>query len=238
MNRQKGESPLDLIRNRPSRKGRAESLLRFLTNTSYPHAVLANLTVGISEQVGITDSEELSRVAGELRDAERGYELFDFIRCIELKRQDGSIKVVIKRLKLDPAMKEVRDTVRHHELMAQTSIELPDPGATLNNPKGLARDLMQLFSRVLTRGRLNENAFNQSTWMCRSRLLGATGTQLDSLVRKPSDVLITVDKAIDMLVQSFNSDAFHVILTQDTVLLLDQQKRLWGPEGVDLSKEP
>lgn len=227
MNR-KIESPLELITSRPQRRCRTESILRLLMSTSYPHATLANLTIDISRRGGMTEEAELERVATELREIERGFELFDFIRCLEIKRSGMSMKVIVKRLKIDAKMKEIKDTVHQHEFLASSNISLETPEVELENVEELAAKVLEMYFCSQMRNKTMGTDIATTTWICRSKTVTAEGTKLDSLATKPVDEQISYQDAVAIIVESLKKNRFHVIVTQNTILLLDQAKRIWG----------
>lgn len=227
MQRHRKEQSLEVITQRPLRKSRSEVLLRMLMASSYPHATLANLTLELGRMGGY-DRAELERVSDDLRNMERSFELTDFIRCVELKRNQNRIHVIVKRLKLTPKMQSVKDTQQHHEALVSSSIELDanDPGFL--DADGLAASLLESFYRTQVKQQSNLHLIADTFWMCRDRVAVPEEEQVEGVASVLNDTRIDFLHAVRTMATSLTKDKFHVIMTQNTILLLDQEKRLWG----------
>lgn len=227
MQRHRKEHSFEVITQRPLRKSRSETILRMLVASSYPHATLANLTLELGRMGGY-DREELERVSDDLRNMERSFELTDFIRCVEIKRNQNRIQVVVKRLKLTPQMQTIKDTQLHHEALVSSSVELEDTTLGLSDPDALAVNLLELFYRTQVKQQANLNLIAETFWMRRDRVAVPEAEQVNGEVTKLSDTRIEFRQAVATVSTSLTKDKFHVIMTQNTILLLDQEKRLWG----------
>lgn len=227
MQRHRKEQSLEVITLRPLRKSRSEVLLRMLVASSYPHATLANLTLELGRMGGY-DRSELERVADDLRNMERSFELTDFIRCVEIKRNQNRIHVIVKRLKLTPKMQSVKDTQLHHEALVSSCVELDagDPGFL--DVDALATTLLEAFYRTQIKQQSNLHLIADTFWMCRDRVAVPEADQVDGATTALSDTRIDFLQAIRVMAASLTKDKFHLIMTQNTILLLDQEKRLWG----------
>lgn len=227
MQRHRKEHSFEVITQRPLRKSRSETILRMLVASSYPHATLANLTLELGRMGGY-DREELERVSDDLRNMERSFELTDFIRCVEIKRNQNRIQVVVKRLKLTPQMQTIKDTQLHHEALVSSSIELDGTTLGLSDPDALATTLLELFYRTQVKQQANLNLIAETFWMRRDRVALPEAEQVDGEVTALRDTRIEFLQAVSTVSTSLVKDKFHVIMTQNTILLLDQEKRLWG----------
>lgn len=227
MQRHRNEQSLEVITQRPLRKSRSEVLLRMLVASSYPHAILANLTLELGRMGGY-DRSELERVSDDLRNMERSFELTDFIRCVEIKRNQNRVHVIVKRLKLTPKMQTVKDTQLHHEALVSSSIELDANAAGFADADVLAATLLESFYRTQIKQQASLHAIADTFWMRRDRVAVPEEEQVDGVTSVLNDTRIDFLQAVSAVAVSLTKDKFHVIMTQNTILLLDQEKRLWG----------
>lgn len=221
-------SPLELIEERPGRRSRAESILRLLLSTSYPHASFSNLVIALVKGYGLTEREELEHLAADLREQERDLNLFDFIRCLELQREASQLTIVAKRLLMDEPIRVVRDTVKHHEPFLNACLEL-EPDSVLLTAEDLARDLVGAFYKTQVVGPEKNRDLHTTMWMHRHK--ERTGDPEHPSERGGSlvyhDRMVSFEDTVAILAKSLSKTEFHVILTQNTILLLDQSSRLW-----------
>lgn len=220
-------SPLQLIESRPTRKSRSESLLRLLISTSYPHGYLSNLVMDMVKGYQMLTHEELEDLAAELRDRERAMGIFDFIRCIEIKRQGTQLSVTGKTLKIEGELKAIRDTVKHHEPSLPSDIVLPEADLPLSSASALARSLAEGFYRTQVGGTQKQTDLRGSEWICRH--MGPAPTEAGQK-RIYRDEAVTFEVAVEIIQRSLEKPEHHLILTQNTILLMDQSVRLWNPE--------
>lgn len=208
-----------------NRKCRPETLLRLLMSTSYPQSTLSDLTLELAVQGGQTDLDELEKDAAGMREVEKSYTLFDFVRCIELKRSGGEIKVITKCLDIDPTMRAVNDCTETHVQMAASTIELVNGDAALKDPETLAIRLLELFYRSQIKSKRHGDTLDRTMWRYRTKVQDRS---VPHNKRDNVDVDISASQAIQKLVSSLRKRSFHVVLTQNAFLLLDQKARLYG----------
>jgi hypothetical protein len=208
---------LEQMKGRQNRKCRGEALMRLLISTSYPQTVLSDLTFAFHDHAKMVDDQE--DLAIVLRDVERSFDMFDFIRCIDIKRSGDIIQLVIKRLDIDPTARDIVDSPATHELMAKIEVKLPSPNHELEDTQALAANLLGIFHKSQVKVRRGCPETQLVNWKLKTRKLGK-----GRLPESPLDCA----EAIAELQRSLDKPRFHIVLTQNTILLLDQQRRLWG----------
>lgn len=215
---------LEQMTGQPGRKCRPETLLRLLISTSYPQSVLSDLTFDFTRHSGVNDEEQLELLAGYMREVEKSFDMFDFIRCIEIRRDNNEIKIVIKRLDFDPTIRVLNDSVDTHEQMAASSVSI-EPNEQLEDVDQLAVRLLEIFYRSQVKAKRNNNDISATAWKCRTR---------ENDRKKSKDEQTVVDSThdfqstVDIIATSLNKRRFHLVLTQNAFLLLDQRRRIWG----------
>lgn len=227
MSRQAHQSALDLIVKKPSRRTIGEGLLKQINQTSYPHASLANLTVEYAKCAGIEDPVELNKIASELRPTEFQMGWLDFIRCIAISREGSVVKVVVKRLKLDPTIQAVNDHRDQHEFLAQSKLVLPTSVETVVDPTTIVKTLLDLFFTSQVRGRVHTYDISRAKWFKREKRIRPKGNSLKDLDVENIDTPCTLEEIHDLLAVSLKKNDFHLIMTQNTIFLTDQFCRIW-----------
>lgn len=218
-------SVYDQLMSQSDRKCRSETLLRLLIATSYPQSVLTRLTFDFYNHANIKDPESLEEIAMNLRDVEKNFDMNDFIRCIELKRDGDQVTITIKRLDFDPTMRSIVDGAETHEVMASTTVTLPAPDTVLTGIDSLGTSLLEMFYRSQVKSRKDSNNLCETVWKSRVKHLDRRRLKQEA---KVVDSELDFKGALEMLSSSLRKRRFHIVLTQDTVLLLDQKSRLWG----------
>ncbi len=208
-----------------NRKCRPETLLRLLLSTSYPQSTLSDLTLALAVHGGQTDPEELENNANDLREVEKDYTLYDFVRCVEIRRAFDEVRVVVKGLDVDPAMKTINDCTDTHKEMAAVNIKLVKGSEALDDVESLAIRLMELFYRSQVKSRRPGDSIDNTDWRYRVKEVdrGKTGKPTRNV-----DTTLDVKQAIHRLSTSLRKRSFHIVLTQNCILLMDQKARLFG----------
>lgn len=228
MSRHAHDSALEFISTRPGRRSKGESLLKQIQSTSYPHACLANLTLEYAKRAGMDSHADLSRIAEELRPIEHQMGWLDFIRCIDIKRDAESVEFVVKRLQIDPSMQAIRDLRANHEFLAQAKLTLPNKDQSVTKPESLAIMILSLFHSAQVKGRVNIHEITQFVWFKREKKLKASGKRLKDLDTDIVDTECSLDEVREMLCESLKKDRFRIIITQNTIFLMDQNCRIWN----------
>lgn len=208
-----------------NRKCRPETLLRLLLSTSYPQSTLSDLTLALAVHGGQTDQEELERNAEDLREVEKDYTLYDFVRCVEIRRTLNEIRVLTKGLDIDPAMRVINDCTDTHKEMAAVNISLVKGDGALDDVEAFAIRLMELFYRSQVKSKRPGDSIDNTEWRCRVKEVDR------SKPGKPTrnvDTTLDVKQAIHRLCTSLRKRSFHIVLTQNCILLMDQKARLFG----------
>lgn len=208
-----------------NRRCRPETLLRLLMSTSYPHSTLSDLVLAIAVHGGQTDEAELEYYAEEMRGVEKSYTLFDFVRCIEIRRTLGEVKITAKCLDVDPEMKAINDCTDTHRQMAASTISLAKGDEALDDVESLATRLMELFYRSQVKSKRPGDTIDHTEWRCRVKEIDRSKSGKTS---RNVDTTLDVKQAIHRLCTSLRKKSFHVILTQNCILLMDQKARLFG----------
>lgn len=212
-------SPYEQLTKDPDRKCRPEVLLRLLLSTSYPQTILTDLTFLLAKHADINGEYVLNNIATSMQEIERSFTMFDFIRSVEVKRCGSEITMVIKCLDVDPTARTLNDSIDTHQVMATSWLTLSSADKSLNDVKGLAEKLLNVFykSQVSFKNRLN--TIQRTRWKHRTK-----ATQL----RKPIDTNIDYNVAVNYLVTSLEKNNFNIVLTQSSILLQDQRARLFN----------
>lgn len=208
-----------------NRRCRPETLLRLLLSTSYPQSTLSDLTLALTVHGGQTDVDELEHNAEDLREVEKAYTLYDFVRCVEIRRTLGEIRVVTKGLDIDPAMKAINDCTDTHKEMAAVDISLTKGSDALDDVEGLATRLMEMFYRSQVKSKRPGESIDHTEWRCRVKEVDRSKPGRPS---RNVDTVLDVKQAIHRLCTSLRKRSFHIILTQNCILLMDQKARLFG----------
>lgn len=204
----------------PNRKCRAETLLRLLISTSYPQSILSDLIFDFAQASGINSEEDLENIALRQRNIEKSFDMFDFIRCVEVKRNDNIVEIIVKSLDYDPTMKSIVDSAETHVVLASAKIDL-DEEAELTGLNELAHRLLDTFYRSRVKVKKAESNVEESIWKCRIKEYSKTKTN------NTFDTTLDFNAALSKIITSLKKKKFHLILTQNTILLLDQRSRLW-----------
>ena len=215
---------LEQMTGKPGRKCRGESLLRLLLSTSYPQTILSDLTFAFTRHSGTTDEESLEKLAILMRNTEKDFDMFDFIRCIEIKRDGDTITIVIKRLDFDPTMRALNDSVNTHEHMASTTVVLSSADDRLEDIEQLAIKLLEVFYRSQVKVKRNTD-ISGTTWKCRQRETDRRKTKTEQTA---IDFSLDFEGVVETIATSLRKRRFQLILTQNAFLLPDQRKRIWG----------
>lgn len=227
MTEQIGSSALQHILNRPHRRGRPESMLRRLTNTSYPHNAFANLVIDLSKQVGHEGTSDLQQTAESLYEIENNLDMFHFFRCIEIERNTEGLTVTAKTLKLESGMRSIRDTMNNHEILARCHIHA-EADTQLTAPSEIAAYLMHLYYRSHMNNKAWGDLIKQSKWVIRNNILSTRKREeLGPTAAHADDTQIGYLGAMEAITRSLGKPTFHVVLAQHTLMLLDQRARLW-----------
>lgn len=211
--------------NQPNRKCRPETILRLLMSTSYPQSTLSDLTLAFVTHGGQTDPLELEGCANDLREVEKAYTLTDFVRSIDIKRVHGNLKVIVKCLDLDPSIRTINDCSETHVELASSDVVLFNADLPLEEPEALAVRLLEMFYRSQVKNRRSNDTIGNTTWRYRSQTQERSKTKGK---RPHVDVDVTVEQAIQKLASSLAKKQFHIVITQNTILLHDQKARLYG----------
>ncbi|BDR25013.1 hypothetical protein NP274_00165 [Pseudomonas phage Koomba boorn-mokiny kep-wari Wadjak 1] len=202
------------------RKSRPEIVLRLLIATSFPQSVLADLTFDITKQVGITDNDELEKIANDMRDVERKFDMTDFVRCIDLRRNGNDVNITVNCWDFDPRAKTIEDRAENHEFLANSNITLHSPEADFNDPRELASKLVGLFFRSKIGQKPSASNFTKG-WKILSKPISKS--------KNTGDIeSIDLVDAIELVAQSLAKRRFNIKVTTSAILLLDQKRRLFN----------
>lgn len=215
---------LEQMTGKPGRKCRGESLLRLLISTSYPQTILSDLTFAFTKHSGTDDTESLEQLAVLMRNIEKEFDMFDFIRCIEIRRDGDTINIIVKRLDFDPTMRALNDSVATHEHMASSCVTLADAEDRLGDVEQLAVKLLEVFYRSQVKVKRGTEIATTS-WKCRYRESDRRKTKAEQTA---IDTNLDFEGVVETIATSLRKRRFHLVLTQNAFLLLDQRKRVWG----------
>lgn len=208
-----------------NRKCRPETILRYMLSTSYPQSTLSDLTLALAVHGGQKDLSELEADAIAMREVEQNYTLFDFVRVIEIKRVLGQITLTTKCYDIDPEMKSIEDNTNNHLVMSTSHIQLINGGEALDDVDTLATRLMEMFYRSQVKSKRPNESIEKTEWRYRVKEI-----ERDKPGRPSRHVETTLDfkQALHRLALSLRKRSFHVILTQNCILLMDQKSRIYG----------
>jgi len=145
---------------------------------------------------------------------------------VEIKRHRDSVVVMVKSLKVEPTTTTIADEQKNHEYLASMAIALPSVDYTLTDPEGLAELILKAFYCAWVRNPVKERPYEESTWMCRTRI-PLEPPQANKLYAV-TDELQTTTQARALLTESVQKPKFRFVLTPNTILLMGEEKRLWG----------
>lgn len=210
---------------RAKRRNRPETLLRLLISTSYPHSTLADFTFAISKAGGQFDKTELSVMADDLTEVERKFAMNDFIRAVEITRDGPTVVIVIKQLELDPLAREIVDSVETHVELARCTVQLANHDQPMAEPERVASMILEFFRRTQQYEKANTMA--QTEWRLRERPAGKKGNAKLNNTKVPAvETKLDFNQATAHVVTSLSKMKFHIVMTHNAVLLLDQQRTL------------
>lgn len=216
---------LERMTARTKRRNRPETLLRLLISTSYPHSILADFTFAISKAGGQFDKAELGTMADDLTEVERKFAMSDFIRAIEISRDGPVVQIVIKQLELDPMAREIVDSVDTHVELARCTVQLTNDEVSLTEPEQLATMVLEVFRRTQQHEKAND--ITQTVWLLRERPAGKKGNAKLNNAKVPAvETKLDFNQAAAHVVNSLSKQKFHIVMTHNAILLLDQQRTL------------
>lgn len=161
--------------------------------------------------------------------AERQFDMFDFIRCIDITRKNGELTITVKRLDFEPTAKDIIDIPSKQEFMASITLKLYPPDKTITDLWSLSETLLGVYFYCQMKPTDERRDIRTTSWTLRERK-NETGkiAKLSNKKAVAVDTPITYHRAVDYISYSLAKKSFRIILTQNTILLLDQQRRLWG----------
>lgn len=192
------------------RRLRPETMLRLILATSYPQNVLSVLTMNLIQSLGYTQ-EQVEEVKATLQEKEKEFDMFDFIRCIEIRRTGETLQLILKCLDVDPKMTTLMDNGKTH--YSRLIVNLDASSITIDLENDLVRNVIEYYLKTQTRESID--VFNN--WVVR-----------DKVADRYIESTCTLDEVESMLNNSLQLDNFTIILTQKAILLPDQKKRIWG----------
>lgn len=206
--------------NRSNRRNRPETLLRLLMSTSYPQSVLADLMFAFSRHSG-HDQEELDGIADEMTEVERQFGMTDFIRTVEILRNQDTVTIIVRALDFDAESREIIDSNQTHVELARGTFHLDAKDANLTNLDELAELIATTFRKAQ-----QDNLRTERQWRMRQRPTPKGNAKLGN-----SEVPVVEEKVDSrmvtaLLTASLMKPRFHIVLTHNTILLFDQQRSL------------
>lgn len=205
---------------RPNRRNRPETLLRLLMSTSYPHATLADLMFAFSKHSG-KDQDELNTIADDITAVERQFGMTDFVRAVEILRNQDQITIVIRTLDFDPEAREIEDKNQNHVELARAVFHLEDKETELTDLETLAELLITTFRKVQ-----QDNLKVDRKWRLRQRPTPKGNAKLGNADVPAVEEPVDQRTAVALVTASLSKSRFHIVLTNNTVLLFDQQRSL------------
>lgn len=205
---------------RGNRKNRPETLLRLLMSTSYPHATLADLMFAFSRHSG-KDQEELDGIADEMTEVERQFGMTDFIRTVEILRNQDKVTIVIRTLDFNGEAREILDNNQTHVELARGTFHLDAKDSQLTNLDELAELLISTFRKAQ-----QDNLRVDRQWRLRQRPTAKGNAKLGNSEVPATEEIVDQRLAVALLTASLVKPRFHIVLTHNTILLFDQQRSL------------
>lgn len=221
MRKQKTLSPLDVIETKPYRKSRPETLLRLLVSSSFPHYLLGNITICLVKGFDGYDEEALLETARGLREQEKSMSLNDFIRCIEIIKDDTRVSIDCKRMCNIDSLKNIVDNINNHESFVTSAVEHDGEALGVPYAQDIAKMLLRAYYRARAVGPDKQRDVETMAWIIRNKQAGEVTTT-------------NYHTAEHLLVESLSSvDNFHIMLTQNAIILKDKGIRI-TTQGKDL----
>lgn len=207
-----------------SRRSKAESALRRLMYTSYPHAMFSNIVLMILKGAQ-ADEGTLLETADILEGVEDDYHLFDFPRYFEIKREGDIVTVTVKRMSglEDTSVKDTRD---NHEELRSVSMDIGSE-MVLTNPHDIATYLInRLFFVVLT-PKHRPKDINDMVWTYYVKSLRLDeGERLSDLRCEKKKNKLHHKGVVAAIAHSLTKPQFLITLTPRTLTCHDQDIKI------------
>jgi hypothetical protein len=187
------------------------------------------LATAFSIHSGTYNAEQRAALEAAIIGTERHFDMFDFVRCIDIKRKDGSITITIKRLDFEPDARDINDRPDKQEFMASITIHLDPTDKSLKDVRVLSEYVLGVYYYCQIKPTETKRDIRKTTWTVRERKgpMGKTA-KLSNRLAPAEDSLMDFQNAVEYVAHSLSKASFRMLLTQNTILLLDQQRRMWG----------
>jgi len=222
------QSPLALIEQRPVRRTRAESTLRRLMATSYPHALFSNVAMTLVKAAGEQETKSLFDLATMLCNEEKDMSFLDFPRYMELQRVGDVIHLKVKRLVIDPDMEQIKDIRQNHEALCDINVQLDHAEIELHDMKikDLAEYLIQEFYQVSVPHFKREKAIERAKWELQKKDIQQGGGSLEEVKFTTEKQTVRYADVVNSVVASLTKPFFHISLSTKTLTCHDQDLRV------------
>lgn len=228
MQRHKKPLPaLAVIEKKPHRKSRSETILRLLIGSSYPHALASNISVLIARGLGTYDEDSISQAAVELRDRETTLSPFDFIRCIEIDRNEDKITILAKRLN-DVNIKKIVDNGDHHEVLIDVCLEHDNCPISQEQANELGRLLLATFWKSKATRENKHRDVSTVNWLVAEPKLEVDNTTnlkgfRFNTVKSVKDYEAVLEQLTFVLTETI---PYRIMLTQNAIIIKDRGIRI------------
>lgn len=195
------------------RRSRSEGTLFHLSMSSYPHAVIGNITKLIH------DDEKA------LRDAvfvERNLTLLEFIRLVTISIRDYAVSFNCASIQLDVDMTKAKAL----EVSPSTCFEYSAP--KINDSSGLVNSLLHYFHGVQVRGMTRKFPFEESSWETQSSSLhlDKESIGLNGLNLKVVSNSLSLAELRDHLIKLLSQSEVDIEFGTDAIQITDSQQSL------------
>jgi hypothetical protein len=210
---------LDRMTSKGRRRNRPETMLRLLISTSYPQTALSEIALAVMAHSGPTDPTDMSGLADELAEVERAFGMNDFIRSIEIIRTNETVAIVVKQLDFDPEARSIVDNNKTHVELARCAIHLQDPKAQLQELDALATRLVNIFRCIQPDRKKAGNP-----WTLRERPTPKGNAKLGNTAIAAVNTQVDQNMVVALLATSLRKNRFHIVLSNNAIMMFDQQR--------------
>lgn len=154
-------TPKQLVLERPRRRSQSEMLLFKLVGSSYSHASLGNLAMGLLESS--LDDDTKHDLCKNLLQLEREHEIGTFIRCIKADMRGGTFSFTVLAYDVNNLERTIDDKPDNHKEVGRLLVSLEDH-QSVTVAKDFLRYLLSDAMRVMNssgeRRRTSSNSIN------------------------------------------------------------------------------
>lgn len=218
--------PLELIEEKPTRRSRAETILKMLTSSSYPHAFLANLAVGLAREMGNYSDNDLKDLAVDLRQEEKRFDMLDFVRVVDLRRKGDTLEIRAKKPKAIVINKTYVDNPATQHVFYQKTVKFSGITDT-SDLSCIAHMIMMAHYRTQVLGPKRHDIATGHTWYIKTKTISTVGPALKDMRKTTNEIKASPTDVIRRIVKSLKNEKMSISMGPKAIILRDQSSRCW-----------